>query len=95
MTQVAEIKSPHEQRLEDNIAGKEDIYRESHKRVFKLLERFDGQKPAIDVERALYFTQSMAETVGPPLGQGSDERCQEHHRHGAGRPAPPRPLRWS
>ena len=72
MTQVAEIKSPHEQRLEDNIAGKEDIYRESHKRVFKLLERFDGQKPAIDVERALYFTQSMA-----------------------GRPAPPRPLRWS
>ena len=48
MTQVAEIKSPHEQRLEDNIAGKEDIYRESHKRVFKLLERFDGQKPAID-----------------------------------------------
>ena len=67
MTQVAEIKSPHEQRIEDNIAGKEDIYRESHKRVFKLLERFDGQKPAIDVERALYFTQSMAETVGQPL----------------------------
>lgn len=67
MTQVAEIKSPHEQRLEDNIAGKEDIYRESHKRVFKLLERFDGQKPVIDVERALYFTQSMAETVGQPL----------------------------
>ena len=67
MTQVAEIKSPHEQRLEDNIAGKEDIYRESHKRVFKLLERFDGQKPAIDVERALFFTQSMAETVGQPL----------------------------
>ena len=67
MTQVAEIKSPHEQRLEDNIAGKEDIYRESHKRVFKLLERFDGQNPAIDVERALFFTQSMAETVGQPL----------------------------
>ena len=67
MTQVAEIKSPHEQRLEDNIAGKEDIYRESHKRVFKLLERFDGQKPAIDVERALFFTQSMAETGGQPL----------------------------
>lgn len=99
MTQVAEIKSPHEQRLEDNIAGKEDIYRESHKRVFKLLERFDGQKPAIDVERALYFTQShgrnRGSASGSPLGQGSDERCQEHHRHGAGRPAPPRPLRWS
>ena len=67
MAQLTEVKSPHEQRLEDKLAGKEDIYRESHKRVFKLLERFDGQKPAIDVERALYFTQSMAETVGQPL----------------------------
>lgn len=72
MTQVAEIKSPHE-RLEDNIASKEDIYRESHKRVFAVAERFDGQKPAIDVERALYFTQSMAETGSAcsPLGQGT------------------------
>lgn len=48
----------------------------NHKRVFKLLERFDGQKPAIDVERALFFTQSMAENRGSALvlrwAKGSD-----------------------
>jgi formate C-acetyltransferase len=32
-----------------------------------MLERFDGQKPRIDIERALYFTQSMQETEGQPL----------------------------
>ena len=26
MAQLTEVKSPHEQRLEDKIAGKEDIY---------------------------------------------------------------------
>lgn len=68
MTQVTECcRSPHEQRLLDQIEGKEDAFRESHKRVFKLLERFDGQKPAIDVERALYFTQSMEKTEGEAL----------------------------
>lgn len=68
MTQVTECcRSPHEQRLLDQIEGKEDAFRESHKRVFKLLERFDGKKPAIDVERALYFTQSMEKTEGEAL----------------------------
>jgi formate C-acetyltransferase len=47
--------------------GKEDKFRQTHKRVFKLLERFDGQKPRIDIERALYFTQSMEKTEGQPL----------------------------
>ena len=37
--------SPHEQRLLDKIEGKEDIYRASHPRVFKILETFDGLKP--------------------------------------------------
>ena len=32
-----------------------------------MLERFDGMKPRIDIERALYFTQSMQETEGQPL----------------------------
>ena len=59
--------SPSEQRVADRIAGKEDKYRATHQRVFKLLERFDGMKPAIDIERALYFTQSMKETEGQPL----------------------------
>ena len=59
--------SPQEQRLYYTIEGKEDNFRISHARVFKLLERFEGQKPRIDIERALYFTQSMQETEGEPL----------------------------
>jgi formate C-acetyltransferase len=59
--------SPHEQRLLDKIEGKEDIYRASHPRVFKILDTFDGLRPIIDVERAQYFTQSMKETEGEML----------------------------
>ena len=61
------LLSPQEQRLADRMAGKEDKYRPTHERVFRMIERFDGQKPAIDVERALYFTQSMSQTEGQPL----------------------------
>ena len=67
MTQVCECRSPQEQRLLDKMEGKEDKFRKSHPRVFKLLERFEGQKPRIDIERALYFTESMKETEGQPL----------------------------
>ncbi len=59
--------SPHEQRLLDKIEGKEDIYRSTHQRVFKILDTFDGLRPIIDVERARYFTQSMQETEGEML----------------------------
>ncbi len=55
-------RSPHEQMLEDKIAGKANPFRETHKRVFKILDTIEGQKPAIDVERALYFTKSMEKT---------------------------------
>lgn len=64
---VCECMSPQEQRLHDKIEGKVDKFRASHERVFRMLERFDGQKPQIDIERALYFTQSMKETDGQPL----------------------------
>ncbi|MBQ7617454.1 MAG: hypothetical protein IJS50_01135, partial [Desulfovibrio sp.] len=64
---TCECRSPQEQRLQDKIAGKEDIFRSSHPRVFKMLERFEGQKPRIDIERALYFTESMKQTEGQPL----------------------------
>lgn len=59
--------SPHEQRLLDKIEGKEDIYRASHPRVFKILETFDNVRPMIDIERAKYFTESMKETEGEML----------------------------
>lgn len=64
---TCECMSPQEQRLHDKIEGKEDRFRKTHSRVFTLLERFDGQKPRIDIERALYFTQSMRQTEGQPL----------------------------
>ncbi|WP_415719343.1 (2S)-3-sulfopropanediol dehydratase [Maridesulfovibrio sp.] len=60
-------RSPHEQMLEDKIAGKTNPFRETHKRVFKILDTIEGLKPAIDVERALYFTKSMEKTEGQPL----------------------------
>ena len=60
-------RSPHEQMVEDKINGKANPYRETHKRVFKILDTIEGLKPAIDVERALYFTKSMQTTEGQPL----------------------------
>ena len=59
--------SPHEQRLQDKIDGKEDRFRKMHQRVFGILESFENAKPRIDIERALYFTQSMKTTEGQPL----------------------------
>ena len=67
IVECCEQLSPHEQRLYDKMQGKEDRYRESHKRVFTILESFEGLRPRIDVERALYFTRSMKETEGDPL----------------------------
>ena len=65
--ECCEAYSSHEQRLQDKFEGKEDKYRASHTRVFTILESFDGVKPSIDVERAKYFTQSMAQTEGQAL----------------------------
>ncbi|MDR2801020.1 MAG: glycyl radical protein [Desulfovibrio sp.] len=62
-----ECFSPQEKRLVDQMTGVEDRFRVEHSRVFRLVERFEGQKPRIDVERALYFTQSMEKTFGQPL----------------------------
>ncbi|CCH48387.1 (2S)-3-sulfopropanediol dehydratase [Pseudodesulfovibrio piezophilus] len=62
-----ETMTPHEQRLQDRIEGKEDKFRKNHARVFRILDRIENLKPQIDVERALYFTQSMKETEGESL----------------------------
>ena len=67
LMQTCECLSPQERRVQDRIEGKENQFKSKHPRVFKLLERFDGQKPRIDIERALYFTQSMKETEGEAL----------------------------
>ncbi len=60
-------RSPHEQMLEDKINGVENPFRRTHARVFKILDTIENLKPVIDVERALYFTQSMKATEGEPL----------------------------
>lgn len=64
-----ELLSPHEQRIQDKIEGKEDKYRytAAHSRVFEIIDSFDGKRPVIDIERALYFTRSMRETEGEAL----------------------------
>ena len=46
---TCECQSPQEQRVFDQIEGKEDKFRKTHSRVFKLLDRFEGQKPTIFV----------------------------------------------
>ncbi len=59
--------SPHEQMLQDKIENKPNKYRESHARVFKILDQIEGLKPVIDIERAKYFTESMKTTEGEAL----------------------------
>ena len=62
-----ETLSPHEERIRDRIEGKQDRFRRSHARAFAILDGFEGATPKIDVERALYFTQSFRQTEGQPL----------------------------
>jgi|AGTN01.1.fsa_nt_gi Pyruvate-formate lyase len=62
-----ETLSPHEQRIREGIEGKENPFLGTHSRAFAILRGFEGKRPEIDVERALYFTRSFRETEGQPL----------------------------
>lgn len=64
-----DVLSPHEQRIQNKIEGKEDKYRNTpaHARVFKIIDSFETLRPIIDIERALYFTESMKQTEGQAL----------------------------
>ncbi len=57
--------SAQEKRLDGS--GCSETVRKNHARIFKILERFEGKKPIIDVERAKLFTESMMATEGQPL----------------------------
>lgn len=59
--------SHQEQMLENKLKGLDNPYRETHKRVFKILESIENLTPSIDIQRALYFTKSMQETEGEHL----------------------------
>lgn len=61
--------SPQEQRLQDQLAGRENPYRtvSAHQRAFTILDRIQNLPPKVDVERGRYFTESMRQTEGQPL----------------------------
>ncbi|ABO51254.1 Formate C-acetyltransferase [Desulforamulus reducens MI-1] len=66
MTTCCTVYSPHEQRIQEEMLGKND-FKKGRERIYKILESFNTQRPIIDVERAKYFTESMKETEGEPL----------------------------
>lgn len=65
MAACCEVLSPQEQRIQDEILGREKVY--GRERAYKILQSIQGKRPIIDVERAKYFTESMKETEGEIL----------------------------
>ncbi|MDR1298110.1 MAG: glycyl radical protein [Deltaproteobacteria bacterium] len=61
------VLSPQETRLDINNSGGPDPFLAGRARASALVKNTAGQKPVIDVERALWFTRSMRETEGRPL----------------------------
>ncbi len=61
--------SPQEQRLQDQLEGRDIPQRElsAHARPLRILERIQNLSPKVDVERGKYFTESMRQTEGQPL----------------------------
>ncbi|MDR1313653.1 MAG: glycyl radical protein [Deltaproteobacteria bacterium] len=62
------VLSPQELRLAAARSGPAAPQAGGRERVARLIAGSGGRKPRIDVERALYFTRSMRETEGEPLG---------------------------
>jgi formate C-acetyltransferase len=62
-----EILSPQERRLLAKAAGRPEPRTGRRARLERLIGPGRGQKPAIDIGRALHFTRSMARTEGQPL----------------------------
>lgn len=60
------VYSPQEQRIMDKNEGNL-AFREGRERIYKMIDRYQGAKPKIDIERACYFTQSMEQTEGKLL----------------------------
>ena len=59
------VLSPQEQRIQREIQG--DYEKQGRKRVYDIVESFQGLRPRIDVERAKYFTESFRLTEGEAL----------------------------
>lgn len=65
MTACCTVLSPQEQRLEEELLGKERFGNRT--RAYDILQSVRNQRPRIDVERAKYFTESFKQTEGEPL----------------------------
>jgi pyruvate formate-lyase/glycerol dehydratase family glycyl radical enzyme len=61
----AEVLSPHEQRILDEIRGVAGT--SGRERIYRVLDSFKSERPVIDMERARYFTESFRKTEGQPL----------------------------
>lgn len=66
METCCRVYSPQEEYLMNLKLGNQDI-RKGRERIYRIIDRYNGTKPAIDVERGLYFTQSMKQTEGEML----------------------------
>lgn len=66
MSTCCNIYSPQEQMLIAKQHG-DTNYRQGRERVYRIVDRFQGVQPAIDIERGYYFTQSMKQTEGKSL----------------------------
>lgn len=60
------VYTPQEEYLQKLAAGNCDI-RKGRERIYRIIDSYNGTKPAIDVERGLYFTESMKQTEGEML----------------------------
>jgi pyruvate formate-lyase/glycerol dehydratase family glycyl radical enzyme len=60
--------SPQEQRIQAEIDRPGNVITlKTKNRAWKILQRIQGEKPLIDIERGLYFTRSFKQTEGQPL----------------------------
>ena len=50
--------TPHEQKIFAKQQGNTD-YKKNRERIYRILERFQGTKPKLDIDRGRYFTESM------------------------------------
>ncbi|MEG6616707.1 glycyl radical protein [Peptococcaceae bacterium 1198_IL3148] len=65
MTECCRVLSPQEQRIQEELQGKQDFA--GRERVYNILHSFQNLRPVIDIERAKYFTESFKQTEGQPL----------------------------
>ena len=66
METCCKVYSPQEEYLMNLKLGNQDI-RKGRERIYRIIDRYNGTKPAIDVERGRYFTESMKQTEGEML----------------------------